>query len=73
MEENEREVSTQKEEIEVEVPGELLKMKEMVAKLEAKVHDVHDKNELFRFSSIKNDDVKIAFYTQSDGQGPIST
>ncbi len=53
-------MSTQTEEIEAEVPGELLKMKEMVAKLEAKVHELDTKmnQQLFRFSLIKNDDVK---------------
>ncbi len=37
----------------------------MVAKLEAKVHELDTKmnRQLFRFSSIKDDDVKVAFYT----------
>ena len=65
LELEEKDVSTQTEEVDVEVPGELLRMKKMVAKLEAKVHELDTKmnRQLFRFSLIKDDDVKVAFYT----------
>ena len=59
-----REVATQTEQRGME-GAELLRMKEKIAELEGKVNDLDIRlnQQLFRLSSIKDEDAKVAFYT----------
>ena len=63
-EEHFREVATQTEQRGME-GTELLRMKEKIAELEGKVNDLDIRlnQQLFRLSSIKDKDAKVAFYT----------
>ena len=62
---NMREASSQTDNSERELAGELSKTKERVVEWEMKIDDLDVKynQQLFRLSSIKDDDAKIAFYT----------